>query len=160
LRHALALSFLLGCAPADDPALVTLVNAFDDPDAPRQPPWTICEAAYLDARFDAALAPGEASDPTEVEAGLGPVYMVASFGDPACPEANLSPLVSAVEEETLPGQERDLTIALANHRGPCPPEGVEPMSEAAWDAVRERWPELDFPAFADRDTIALCAGDE
>lgn len=153
------LALLMACG-AEEPAVVTLVNAFDDPDAPRQPPWTLCEAAYLDGRFTEALEPGESSAPVEVEAGLDFVYMVASFGDPSCPEDSVNPLVSAVEEETVPGQTRDLTIALANHRGPCPPEGVEPMSEAAYETVRELWPDLDFPPFAERNTLSLCAGDE
>lgn len=157
MRTYLSLFLVAGCA--SEPAVVTLINDFNNPDAARQPPWILCDASYngTDLALDPPLAGGEASEPVEVEPGLARVLMVASWGDAACTPDTTLPLVTAVEEETLPGQTRDILVGLPNHRGPCPPEGIEPMAEADYDAVLAAFPDYGFEPYATREANPQCA---
>ena len=93
----------------------------------------------------------------EVPAGLDYVLMVAAWNSPTCEDASTVPLATKVEEEVVPGQHRTIAINLANHQGPCPPEGVPPIPEAQYERIRALWPEYDFPAYADRATLPQCA---
>ena len=142
---------------APETAVVTLENAFQNAEG-MGPKWTICEAWYNGTRFETALAPGESTEPTEVEPGLSWVLMTAAWDDPTCAdEATQVILSTAQQEETVPGQARTIQLTAPNHRGPCPPEGVPPITEAAWNEALEVFADYDFPPYADRATIAGCA---
>ncbi len=139
-------------------ATVRIHNDFDNPDLPRQPPWTICHAWYNGTYFD-KVGWGETSEALEVRAGLGLVYMIAAWDDPTCSEAKMLPIASKIEEETLVGQERTITIGLTNHQGPCPPEGVQPIPEEAYEQVRSLWAQYTFKPYAERTENPQCLAD-
>ena len=151
----------MGCGEVDEevPATVTIVNDFDNPEAAAQPPWTLCQVRYLGQDFG-TIGLGEQSEPMEVEPGLGYVLMIASFGDPSCPEETALPLASRGEEEVVPGQARTITIGLPSHAGPCPPEGVPPMDEAAYEQIRQAWPDQGFEPYERRTENAGCQDDD
>lgn len=153
LLTALALA---GCSSeGEGKALVRIDNDFDNPEMDFQPPWTICRSSYLDVEFG-EIGYGATSAEQEVPAGLDYVLMVAAWDDPSCANENALPIASKNEEEVVEGQSRTIAINLPNHQGACPPEGVAPMPEAAYDRIRELWPELDFKPYAERTQNPQC----
>lgn len=136
-------------------AVVAIDNDFDNPALARQPPWTICEASYLGVDFG-RIARGETSAERELSPGLDYVLMVAAWNDPSCDPAHCLPLASKQEEEVVDGQRRTIAINLANHQGPCPPEGVPPLPEAQYQRILERWPAFGFKPYAERSQNPQC----
>ncbi|NJK88896.1 MAG: hypothetical protein HC923_05475 [Myxococcales bacterium] len=146
----------MACGDDEDPvATVRIENDFDNPGFPAMPPWTICESSYLGVPFG-RIARGETSEQREVRPSTDFVLMVAAFDDETCRVENLLPLSSAVEEETFDGQDRTIVIALPNHRGPCPPQGVEPIEESVYERIRSNWPQFGFEPYATRDQNPQC----
>jgi hypothetical protein len=45
---------------------------------------------------------------------------------------------------------------MANHQGPCPPEGVAPIPEAVYDRIIALWPEFNFLPYAQRTQNTEC----
>lgn len=136
-------------------AWVALHNDFDNPALARQPLWTICEASYLGVDFG-RIARGETSNEREVVPGLDYVLMVAAWDDPSCDPARSLPLASKQEEEVVDGQRRTIAINLANHQGPCPPEGVAPLPEGQYERIQALWPAFAFKAYAERTQNPQC----
>ncbi len=151
-----------GCSDDGDDgtqtAAVSLRNDFNNPEFDRRPPWTICEAHYGGTEFG-TIGIGETSDALDVSPGLGFVYMVAAWDDPACTPENCLPIASRQEEEVVPGRTRTIAINVPNHQGPCPPEGVEPMPQALYDRVLELWPEYGFLPYEQRSENPECLTD-
>lgn len=140
-----------GCGGGSGSATVGIRNDFGT-----MPPWTICHANYLDVEFG-TIAIGATSDPQEVSPGLDYVLMVAAWDDPSCAPENCLPIATAGEEEVVDGQVRTITVAMANHQGPCPPEGVAPIPQAQYDRILQLYPEYGFKAYADRAQNPQCA---
>ena len=145
----------LGCDDGDDVAYVAIHNYFDNPDNSFNPPWTICESSYLGVEFG-TIEIGATTAELRVTPGLDYVLMVAAWDDPTCDPANALPIASKVEEEVVTGQHRTIVIALSNHQGPCPPEGVAPIPEEQYEQVRALWPSYGFQPYADRAQNTLC----
>ncbi|HCF57008.1 MAG TPA: hypothetical protein DFS52_03300 [Myxococcales bacterium] len=156
----LAAAFVLSSAACGGeeqaPARVSIKNDFANPEMARNPPWTICKAAFQGVDFG-KIAIDATSEEKEVEPGLDYVLMVAAWDDPDCDPAHALPIASKNEEEVVPGQRRTIAINMPNHQGPCPPEGVAPIPEAVYERIRERWPELGFKAYAERTLNPQCA---
>jgi hypothetical protein len=147
---------LLGCgSDSVKQARVQLKNDFNNPEMAYQPPWTICESSYLDVEFG-KLGIGETSAEKDVPPGLGYVLMVAAWDDPTCAPENCLPIASKNEEEVVDGQGRTISVNMANHQGPCPPEGVQPIPEAQYNRIAELWPEYGFKPYADRTQNTEC----
>jgi hypothetical protein len=150
-------AMLPGCGDADEsePATVQLKNDFNNPEMQRQPPWTICESSYQGVEFG-KLTVGETSAPQQVGAGLDYVLMVAAWDDPSCAPERCLPIASRNEEEVVEGQTRTISINMANHQGPCPPEGVAPIPEAQYERIAELWPDYGFKPYAERTENTQC----
>lgn len=145
-----------GCGGGDEaPALVHIKNFFNNPDAPRQPPWTICHASYMGVDFG-KIELGQTSAEHEVKAGLDYVLMVAAWDDPTCAVEHCLPIATKNEEETVPGQQRTIAIDMPNHQGPCPPEGVQPIPQAQYDRIRALFPEYNFLPYDQRLSLPQC----
>ena len=148
-----------GCetdSEADSTAVVRIANDFNNADIEGfQPPWTICEASYLDADFG-RIAIGETSSEKEVTTGLDFVLMVAAWDDPSCAPENCLPIASKNEEEVVEGQSRTIAINMPNHQGPCPPEGVPPIPQEQYERILELWPNYNFKPYADRAENTEC----
>ena len=54
------------------------------------------------------------------------------------------------------GQHETITMEMANHQGPCPPEGVAPIPEAVYDRIIALWPEFNFQPYATRAQNTEC----
>lgn len=152
---SIGLLTMLACASCSDDAgsgtaYVRLQNDFQDPAK-----WAICKSSYLGQEFG-AVARGETSAEQEVEPGLDYVLMVAAWDDPTCAPEHCLPLASKNEEEIVDGQHRTITLALANHQGPCPPEGVPPIPQAQYDRVLALWPDFGFEPYAQRTDNPQC----
>jgi len=141
----------MGCGGGSGSATVSVKNDFGT-----MPPWTICKANYLDVEFG-KIAIGATSDPQKVQPGLDFVLMVAAWNDPDCAPAHCLPIATSTEEEVVDGQRRTITVAMANHQGPCPPEGVAPIPQAQYDRILQLYPEFAFKAYADRAQNPQCA---
>jgi hypothetical protein len=153
-----AISLLTVACTEDDgagSALVRIKNDFDNPEMSFNPPWTICNSSYLGVDFG-KMAIGATSAAHQVAPGLDYVLMVAAWDDAACSPEHCLPIASASEEEVVDGQERTIAINLATHQGPCPPEGVEPMPEVAYDRILALWPAYGFEPYADRTQNPQC----
>jgi hypothetical protein len=144
-----------GCGDDPSVAYVAVQNDFNNPSMQFQPPWTICEAAYGGVVFG-KIDIGTTSAEQQVPPGLDYVLMVAAWDDPTCDPVHALPIASRNEEEVVPGQHRTVAINLANHQGPCPPEGVAPIPEAQYERVRALWPEYGFRPYADRAQNPQC----
>ncbi len=158
LGQVLVLAFFAGswaCGEDEGTARVQIGNDFDNPEAPRRPPWTICKSSYLGVEFG-RIGWGETSAVREVAPGLDYVLMVAAWDDPDCRAENCLPIASRDEEEVVDGQTRTITIGLANHQGPCPPEGIVPIPEAVYERIRRLWPEYGFQPYAQRTQNPQC----
>jgi hypothetical protein len=148
---------LVGCDSASsDVAYVAVQNDFNNPDVAYQPPWIICEASYGGVDFG-KIDIGTTSAEQQVTAGLDYVYMVAAWDDPTCDPAHALPIATPNEEEVVPGQHRTIAINMANHKGPCPPEGVQPMGETQYEHIRTLWPQYNFQPYATRTQNPQCA---
>ena len=148
--------FICGCGEEDEAsATVKIENDFDNPEMDFQPPWTICKASYLGEEFG-KIAAGETGEEQEVEPGLDFVLMVAAWDDPDCSPENCLPIASKNEEETVDGQTRTISINVPNHQGPCPPEGVQPISEELYERILKLWPEYDFKPYDERTSNTQC----
>jgi hypothetical protein len=160
LLGAAALASLVACS-SDDASTVAHVqinNDFNDPAITTyQPPWTICKSSYQGAEFG-KIALGGTSDAHDVPAGLDYVLMVAAWDDPTCSASKSLPIATASKEEVVSGQTRTIAVAMSNHQGPCPPEGVAPIPQEQYDRILQLWPEYDFKAYADRALNTQCAG--
>jgi hypothetical protein len=141
----------LGCGGDGGSATVSIRNDFGT-----MPPWTICHANYLDVEFG-TIALGATSDPQMVQPGLDYVLMVAAWDDPTCAPRNCLPIATRTEEEVVDGQTRTVTVAMGNHQGPCPPEGVPPIPQAQYDRILQLYPEYGFKSYADRVQNPQCA---
>ena len=143
---------LLAACGGEDPrtATVSLRNDFG-----ATPPWTVCQAWYNGVAFD-RVPPGATSAPREVQAGLGPVYLVGAWADPDCRPEHCLPLATRNDEEVVPGQQRTISLTMQNHQGPCPPEGVAPIPEALYGKVLALWPQYGFRPYAERTTNPQC----
>jgi len=150
-----------GCNSDDESekATVRIQNDFDNPDLDFQPPWTICESAYLGVEFG-KIERGDTSEAMQVSPGLDYVLMVAAWDDTSCAPENCLPIASKNEEEVVEGQSRTIAINLPNHQGPCPPEGVPPIPEAQYERIRDLWPEYDFTDYSERTENTQCTDDE
>jgi len=159
-RHSLCLILaLLSTACGDteaDVGYVRLKNDFDNPAMERRPPWTICKSSFQGVELGAVTI-GSTGDEKEVPAGIDYVLMVAAWNDPTCSPASALPLASKSEEEVVTGQHRTIAIHVANHQGPCPPEGVQPIPEAQYERIRALWPEFGFKPYAERTQNSQCA---
>jgi len=158
----LALVAVVGCSSDDDKdakATVQIMNDFNNAEMAYQPPWTICESSYLGAEFG-KIELGETSDEKSVVPGLDYVLMVAAWDDPSCAAEHALPIASKSEEEVVDGQTRTIAINMANHQGPCPPEGVAPIPKAQYNRILELWPEYDFKPYAERTENTECLPDE
>ncbi len=140
----------LGCGGEGGSATVSIENGFGT-----MPPWTICHANYLDVEFG-KIAIGATSAPQGVQPGLDYVLMVAAWGDPDCKQENCLPIATKTEEEVVDGQTRTITIAMANHQGPCPPEGVPPIPQAQYERIMQLYPDYNFKPYADRTQNTHC----
>lgn len=158
---ALALVAIFGCSNDDDAAEATvkLKNDFNNAEMAYQPPWTICESSYLDTEFG-KLGLGKTSKANSVTPGLDYVLMVAAWDDPTCAAENALPIASKNEEEVVDGQTRTIAINMANHQGPCPPEGVAPIPKAQYNRILELWPDYDFKSYDRRTENTECLPDE
>ncbi len=149
-----------GCSSSDSGsgvAHVQIKNNFNDPQITSfQPPWTICKSSYLGVQFG-QIDLGQTSTAHDVSAGLDYVIMVAAWSDPSCSSAKSLPIASKNKEEVVSGQTRTITIAMSNHQGPCPPEGVAPIPEDQYDRILQLWPEYNFKPYADRAQNTQCA---
>ncbi len=151
----------VACSSSDDAsdvAHVQLQNDFNDPKITGfQPPWTICKSSYQGVEFG-KIEIGKTSDVLDVPAGLDYVLMVAAWDDPTCSPAKSLPIATANREEVVSGQTRTIAVAMTNHQGPCPPEGVPPIQQEQYDRILKLWPEYNFKAYADRALNSQCAG--
>lgn len=139
-----------GCGgEGDGTALVQIKNDFDNPAIDVQPPWTICRSSYLGVAFG-TIGIGETSETREVVPGLDHVLMVGAWDDPTCAPERCLPLASRNEEEVVDGQTRIVSINMPNHQGPCPPEGVQPVSRELYERILQLWPEYDFKPYDQR----------
>ena len=152
-------TMLVGCGDGDDDgsesAWVELENDFDNEEFERRPPWTICESYYGGVEFG-TIPIGETSEQKEVSPGLGYVYMVAAWDDPTCASDNCLPIASRQEEEVVAGQTRTIAVNMANHQGPCPPEGVQPIPQELYEEILELWPDYDFLPYQQRTENPEC----
>jgi hypothetical protein len=150
---------ILSCNTTDpqekQTATVRIKNYFNNASMALKPPWTIAKCSYCGVEFGKILL-GDSSDAKEVEPGLDYVLMVASWADPACSTQNCLPIASKVEEEVVAGQTRTISLNAPNHQGPCPPEGVQPIPEAAYNRILKLWPEYGFKPYADRAQNPQC----
>lgn len=147
---------LAGCGAEDESAQVRIKNDFNDPAFSFNPPWTICKSSYLGTEFG-QIGIGATSAEKAVEPGLDNVLMVAAWSDPACGAEHSLPIASANEEEVVGGQTRTIAISMANHQGPCPPEGVVPIPQALYDRILALWPEYGFKPYAQRAENPPCS---
>jgi len=131
-------------------ATVSIKNGFGD-----KPPWTICKATYRDVEFG-KIPIGEQSGPQKVEPGLDYVLMVAAWNDPDCKPEHCLPIASKNEEEVVDGQTRTIEINMANHQGPCPPEGIQPIPQAQYDRILKLYPEYGFKPYDQRTENPQC----
>jgi hypothetical protein len=156
-----AAPFGAACSSSDsssDVAHVQLMNDFNDPQITTfQPPWTICKSSYQGIEFG-KIELGKTSDSHDVPAGLDYLLMVAAWDDPTCEPSHCLPIATKNKEEVVSGQTRTIAIAMTNHQGPCPPEGVPPIPQEQYDRIVKLWPEYGFKAYADRAQNAQCAG--
>ncbi len=155
-----ALVAAVGCNDDDTAAAtVRIHNDFDNPELDYQPPWTICESSYRGVEFG-RIELGETSEARVVTPGFDHVLMVAAWDDPSCAPENCLPIASKNEEEVVDGQRRTIAIAMPNHQGPCPPEGVPPIPEARYDLILDLWPDYEFKAYDERSENPECLPDE
>jgi hypothetical protein len=160
-KHCLALAvlglaFAAGCgSDSDSPAVASIKNDFNNATMAYQPPWTICRSSYMGVDFG-TIAIGDTSPEKQVKAGLDYVLLVGAWNDPTCSPATSLPLASAKEEEIVPSQSRTIAMNMANHQGPCPPEGVAPIPEAVYDRIIALWPEFNFLPYAQRTQNTEC----
>lgn len=161
LLGAASLASLVACSSSDDGSSVAHVqikNDFNDPQITGfQPPWTICKSSYQGVQFG-KIEIGKTSDAHDVPAGLDYVLMVAAWNDPTCGPAKSLPIATKNKEEVVSGQTRTISVAMTNHQGPCPPQGVPPMPQEQYDRILKLWPEYNFKAYADRAQNTQCAG--
>jgi hypothetical protein len=160
LLAAAVVASVAACSSDDGSGVahVRLQNDFNDPEvAAFQPPWTICKSSYQGAEFG-KIELGKTSDAHDVPAGLDVVLMVAAWDDPTCDPAHSLPIATKSKEEVVSGQTRTIAIAMTNHQGPCPPEGVPPIPEEQYNRILKLWPQYNFKAYADRALNAQCAG--
>ena len=144
----------------EEVARVRIKNDFNNAEIEGfQPPWTICEASYLDTNFG-GITIGETSPEKEVGPGLDYVLIVAAWDDPTCAPENCLPIASKNEEEVVDGQSRTIAINMPNHQGPCPPEGVPPIPQAQYERILKLWPKYDFKPYDKRAENTECLSDE
>jgi hypothetical protein len=136
-------------------AFVKIQNDFNNPSMAYQPPWTICQSSYMGVEFG-QIGTGETSAEQEVAPGLDNVLMVAAWNDPTCTPATCLPIASKNEEEVVDGQHRTIAINMANHQGPCPPEGTAPVPQALYDRILALWPSYGFLPYAERTSNPQC----
>jgi hypothetical protein len=151
LLAVLGLAFAAGCGSDDNgPAWASIKNDFGT-----MPPWTICRSSYMGVDFG-PIAIGDTSPEKQVKAGLDYVLLVGAWSDPTCNPATSLPLATSTEQEIVPGQHETITMSMANHQGPCPPEGVAPIPEAVYDRIIALWPEFNFQPYATRAQNTEC----
>jgi len=90
---------------------------------------------------------------------LDNVLLVAAWDDASCSPENSLPLASKNEEEIVSGQTRTIALNMANHQGPCPPQGVAPIPEAQYTRILALWPSYNFKPYAERTENTECTGD-
>lgn len=144
-----------GCGSESDVAYASIKNDFNNAEMSFQPPWTICRSSYLGVDFG-AIPLDTTSPEKEVTPGLDYVLMVAAWKDPTCAAASALPIASKNEEEIVAGQHRSIAINLASHQGSCPPEGVAPIPQTAYDRILALWPEFGFLPYDQRTQNAEC----
>jgi hypothetical protein len=158
-RHIILAGALLvagsGCGEENEVAYASIKNDFNNPEMTFQPPWTICRSSYLGVDFG-AIPLDSISSEKEVKPGLDYVLMVAAWKDPTCAAASALPIASKNEEEIVAGQHRSIAINLAGHQGSCPPEGVAPIPQAAYDRILALWPEFGFLPYDQRTQNPEC----
>ena len=137
------LLLLTACGDGGGTAHVSLKNDFDNPLMAANPPWTICHSSYLGVELG-PIEIGKTSPQVAVTPGLDNVLMVAAWNDPTCAVAHCLPIASKNEEEVVDGQTRTIAINMPNHQGPCPPQGVQPVSQALYDRILALWPSYGF----------------
>lgn len=136
-------------------AYAAIRNDFNNASMAYQPPWTICKSSYLGVEFG-QIALGSTSPEQAVTPGLDFVLMVAAWDDPTCTPAKCLPLASKNEEESVDGQHRSIALNMANHQGPCPPEGVAPIPQAQYDRILALWPSFGFLPYDQRTSNPQC----
>ena len=154
---AFCLALLQACEADDDNATasVQIKNDFNNPEMDYQPPWTICQSAYMGVEFG-QIRTGQTSSMEKVTTGIDYVLMVAAWNDLTCAPENCLPIASKNQEEVVDGQTRIININMPNHQGPCPPEGVQPVPAAQYNRILALWPEYDFLPYAQRAQNAQC----
>jgi hypothetical protein len=141
--------------PEKEKSYVRIKNAFNDTTLSRRPPWTVAKCSYRGVEFGKILL-GDSSALMEVDPGLDYVLLVAAWSDTSCSTTNCLPLASANEEEVVEGQTRTIVLNANNHCGPCPPTGVEPISETPYNRVLALYPAYGFLPYADRANNPQC----
>ena len=152
---ALIVTTGIACGQSNPTATVSIKNDFNNPQMSYKPQWTICESSYLGVQFGKILLDAT-STAQKVSPGLDYVLMVAAWQDPTCNPAKCLPIASKKEEETVDGQTRTIYINMANHQGPCPPEGVSPIPEAQYNEILQLWPSYNFKPYAERTQNTQC----
>jgi hypothetical protein len=146
---------IVSCGDGKGTANVSIQNDFNNATMAYKPPWTICKSSYLGAQFG-RIGIGDTSNTVKVTPGLDYVLMVAAWKDPDCKPENCLPIASKNEEEVVDGQTRTIAINMANHQGPCPPEGVQPIPQAQYDEILALWPEYNFKPYDQRTQNTQC----
>jgi hypothetical protein len=139
----------------EEAAFAAIKNDFDNPEMTFNPPWTVCRSSYRGVEFG-GIQLGQTSEEQQVDPGLDYVLMVLAWEDPDCNPGNCLPVASRNEEEIVPGQHRTIAINLPNHQGPCPPEGVEPITQDLYNRILALWPEYDFKPYDQRTENEQC----
>lgn len=147
----------LSCGSDNDEerAYVSIKNDFNNPDMPYQPPWTICNSSYGGVEFG-KIGIGLTSEEKAVSAGLDYVLTVCAWDDSECAPEHCLPIASKNEEEVVADQHRTIALNMANHQGPCPPEGVQPIPEDVYNRILTLWPEYNFKPYAQRTENPQC----
>lgn len=148
-------TMIISCEKEEGTAFVKIKNDFNNPDMPRKPPWTICKSSFMGVDFG-KINIGEESEEKEVKTGMDYVLMVAAWDDPDCNPQHCLPIASKEESEVVDGQKITIPINAANHQGPCPPEGVEPISEQLYNRILSLWPEYNFKPYDQRTENPQC----
>ena len=148
--------FAVACEESgEDAAFASIKNDFDNPEMDFNPPWTVCKSSYMGVELG-EIQIGQTSEEKQVDPGMDYVLMVLAWDDPDCNPENCLSVASRNEEEIVAGQHRTIAINLPNHQGPCPPEGVQPITEDLYNRILDLWPEYNFKPYEQKAENEQC----